>query len=75
MRLRLKRTREVILRPVTPRLSIIIPCRNDAVALAATLDDLSRLRRRDAVEVIVAAAGDEEQTRQAAAVARRLDPC
>lgn len=52
---------------MTPRLSIIIPCRNDAVALAATLDDLSRLRRGDTVEVIVAASDDEERTRQAAA--------
>lgn len=52
---------------MTPRLSIIIPCRNDAAALAATLDHLSRLRRIDAAEVIVAASGDEERTRQATA--------
>lgn len=51
---------------INPQISIVIPCRNDAVALRATLDGVSRLQRAQATEVIVAAAGDEARTREAA---------
>jgi rSAM/selenodomain-associated transferase 2 len=48
-------------------LSIVIPARNDAAALRATLDHLERLEVPDAVEVIVAAAADRSATEQAVA--------
>ncbi len=57
---------------INPQLSIVIPCRNDAVALQATLDGVSRLQRAQATEVIVAAAGDEARTRDAASGRARL---
>jgi rSAM/selenodomain-associated transferase 2 len=49
-----------------PRLSIIIPARNDAAALAATLDRLDRLDSRDSIEVVVAASGGVDETIRAA---------
>jgi rSAM/selenodomain-associated transferase 2 len=49
-----------------PRLSIVIPARNDADALARTLDELDRLFGRVEVEVIVSASGAVDQTRRAA---------
>lgn len=55
-----------------PRISIVIPCRNDAVALRATLDGVSRLQGAHAVEAIVAAAGDEARTLEAAAGRARV---
>lgn len=55
-----------------PRISIVIPCRNDAVALCDTLDGVSRLQAAHAVEVIVAAAGDEARTLKAAAGRARV---
>jgi rSAM/selenodomain-associated transferase 2 len=51
----------------TPRISIIIPVRNDAEALARTLDHLSQLPGRETTEVIVAAAGDRGGTLSAVA--------
>jgi hypothetical protein len=51
-------------RPVMiPRISIVIPCCCDALALAATLDHLAGLERACDVEVIVSASGDELRTR------------
>ncbi len=47
---------------MTPRLSIIIPTRNDAEALSRTLDALRDLHGVEAAEVIVAASGDPEGT-------------
>lgn len=55
-----------------PRLSIIIPARNDAAALGRTLDHLSGLARSGAVEVVVAASGDPEGTERAGAGRARL---
>jgi rSAM/selenodomain-associated transferase 2 len=52
---------------MTPRLSIIIPVRNDAAALGRTLDSLRGLVRTGTVEVIVAASGDPEGTERAVA--------
>ena len=49
----------------TPQISIIIPVRNDAEALARTLDHLFRIAGMDAAEVIVAASGDREGTERA----------
>jgi rSAM/selenodomain-associated transferase 2 len=43
-------------------LSLIVPVRNDAAALARTLDHLATLDGRDGVEVIVAAAGERAAT-------------
>src|SRR5262245_44143590 len=51
----------------TPQVSIIIPARNDAEALARTLDHLGHLSQMDTVEVIVAAAGDRGGTERAVA--------
>lgn len=51
----------------TPQVSIIIPVRHDAEALARTLDHLCQLPGMDAAEVIVAAAGDREGTECAVA--------
>jgi len=47
--------------------SVIIPARNDAAALARTLDRLDAMAGREAIEVIVAAAGPLEETRRAVA--------
>lgn len=49
-----------------PRISIVIPCRDDADALAVTLDHLCLLDHGSALEIIVAAAGDEARTRKTA---------
>ncbi len=58
-----------------PRLSIIIPARNDAAALGRTLDLLGRLVGANPVEIIVAASGDPEGTeREVAGRARLLWP-
>jgi rSAM/selenodomain-associated transferase 2 len=46
-----------------PRVSLIIPARNDAEALARTLDHLDAVAGREAIEVIVAAAGPPEDAR------------
>jgi rSAM/selenodomain-associated transferase 2 len=55
-----------------PRLSIVIPARNDADALARTLDELDRLDGRIGIEVIVAAFGAVNETRRAAAGRARV---
>ena len=47
-------------------ISIVIPARNDAEALARTLDHLDGLEGRTGVEVIVAAAGAEAATTRGA---------
>jgi rSAM/selenodomain-associated transferase 2 len=52
--------------------SIVTPTRNDAAALARTLDHLERLAGRDAAEVVVAASGDREGTERAVAGRARL---
>ena len=57
---------------MTPRLSVIIPVRNDASALFRTLDHLSRLDGIDAIEVIVAASGDPTGTERAVAGGARV---
>jgi rSAM/selenodomain-associated transferase 2 len=49
----------------TPRVSVIIPARNDAAALRQTLDWLCGLPGMDQVEVIVAASGDPRGTARA----------
>ena len=56
---------------MAPRLSVIIPARNDAEALGRTLDHLSALLGIADAEVIVAAAGDRAGTRRAAACRAR----
>lgn len=53
-------------------ISIVIPARNDAEALARTLDHLDGLESRTGAEVIVAAAGAEAATTRAAAGRARL---
>ncbi|MGH7322060.1 MAG: TIGR04283 family arsenosugar biosynthesis glycosyltransferase, partial [Candidatus Rokuibacteriota bacterium] len=55
-----------------PRLSIVIPVRNDAVALERTLDHLTGVIDLDSVEIIVVAAGDPRETARAAAGRTRL---
>jgi rSAM/selenodomain-associated transferase 2 len=55
-----------------PRLSIIIPVRNDAAAVGGTLDYLVRLPGASNVEIIVAAWGDPEGTERAVAGRARL---
>jgi rSAM/selenodomain-associated transferase 2 len=57
---------------MTPRISIIIPVRNDAEALGRTLDALADLQGRPSAEVIVGASGDTEGTTRAAAGRARL---
>lgn len=58
-----------------PWLSIVIPARTDAEALARTLDHLQRLAGLDRAEIIVAAAGDGAGTvRAVAGRARLLEP-
>ena len=51
----------------SPQISIIIPVRNDAEALARTLDHLRHIAERETAEVIVAAAGDQGGTEHAVA--------
>ena len=48
-------------------LSIVIPVRNDAAALARTLEHVTRLPGIEGAEPIVAAAGDVEATTAAVA--------
>jgi rSAM/selenodomain-associated transferase 2 len=50
-----------------PPISVIIPARNDAVALRHTLDHLQQLTGIGGVEVLVAASGDMRLTEQAVA--------
>jgi glycosyltransferase involved in cell wall biosynthesis len=57
-----------------PRVSIVIPARNDAAALARTLDDLGGLEDIAASETIVAASGNPEGTEQAVRDARWSEP-
>jgi rSAM/selenodomain-associated transferase 2 len=57
---------------MTPRVSVVIPARNDADALGRTLEHLLGLPGIDAAEVIVAAAGDPDGTRRALADRARL---
>lgn len=63
---------------MTPRLSIVVPARNDAQALARTLDHLAAMADlrpeggEPPAEIIVAAAGDEDGTTRAIAGRARL---
>jgi rSAM/selenodomain-associated transferase 2 len=57
---------------MTPWLSVIVPTRNDAAALARTLDHLVRLPGLDGAEVVVAAVGDLAGTAQAVGDRARL---
>lgn len=57
---------------MAPRVSIVIPARNDAAALARTLDHLEVLPGIETAEVIVAAAGDREGTERAGRGRARL---
>jgi rSAM/selenodomain-associated transferase 2 len=52
---------------VSPLISIIIPTRNDAVALQRTLDHLQQLTGIAGVEILVAASGDLRPTERAVA--------
>ena len=54
------------------RLSVVIPTRNDATALARTLGALDALPERGAIEVVVAAWGDRPGTTGAVAGRARL---
>jgi rSAM/selenodomain-associated transferase 2 len=55
-----------------PWISIIIPARNDAKALRRTLAHLQRLRGIEAVEIVVAASGDKDETENAVAGRGRI---
>jgi rSAM/selenodomain-associated transferase 2 len=55
-----------------PPISVIIPARNDAVALRRTLDHLQQLTGIAGVEIIVAASGDTRSTERAVAGRARL---
>jgi glycosyltransferase involved in cell wall biosynthesis len=57
---------------MAPRVSIIIPARNDAPALARTLARLAHVVGREEIEVIVAGAGDRRETERAVAGQARL---
>lgn len=57
---------------MTPELSIIIPARNDAEALARTLGHLAGLPRMEEAEIIVAASGDRKGTARAADAQARV---
>jgi rSAM/selenodomain-associated transferase 2 len=52
--------------------SIVIPARNDAAALARTLETLERLDDRSRAEIVVAAAGDSDGTTRAVGKRVRL---
>ncbi len=54
------------------RISIVIPVRNDAAALARTLDHLVAMGGAGAAEIIVAASGDPEGTARAVGGRARL---
>ncbi len=58
---------EITSKPIVPfsRLSVVIPVRNDAVALVRTLDEVGSLAGMAGVEVIVAASGDVKGTERA----------
>ncbi len=58
---------------MAPRISIVIPVRNDAAALARTLDHLVAVEGAERAEIIVAAAGDPEGTARAVGGRARLD--
>lgn len=55
-----------------PPISVIIPARNDAVALQHTLDHLQQLTGIAGVEILVAASGDSRSTEQAVAARAQL---
>jgi len=55
-----------------PWCSIVIPVRNDAAALARTLDALDGLQQRALAEIVVAASGDPTGTTRAAGERVRL---
>jgi rSAM/selenodomain-associated transferase 2 len=55
-----------------PRVSIVIPARNDALALGRTLDHLAALPGIEHAEIIVAASGDPGGTARAVAGRARL---
>ena len=57
---------------MTPAISIIVPCRNDAAALDRTLECLAELEGIEDGEVIVAASGDPDGTTRAAAGRARV---
>jgi rSAM/selenodomain-associated transferase 2 len=57
---------------MTPRISLVIPARNDAAALGGTLSALDRLAGREAVEVLVCAVGDPAGVEAAVAGRARL---
>ncbi len=56
----------------TPRISIVVPSRNDAAALGRTLDFLSGLAVAGECEILVAASGDPEGTERATTGRARL---
>jgi glycosyltransferase involved in cell wall biosynthesis len=56
--------------PMAPPVSIVIPARNDALALGRTLDHLAGLAGLERAEVIVAASGDPEGTERATGSSR-----
>jgi glycosyltransferase involved in cell wall biosynthesis len=55
-----------------PLVSVIIPARNDAAALALTLDRLERLPHYASSEILVAASGQVEETQRAVAGRGRI---
>jgi rSAM/selenodomain-associated transferase 2 len=57
---------------VNPFISIIIPARNDAQALRLALDHLKRLPGIGTAEIVIAAAGDREETTRAVAGRARI---
>lgn len=57
---------------MSPLISIIIPARNDAVALQCTLDHLQQLIGIAGVEILVAGSGDLRSTERAVASRARL---
>jgi glycosyltransferase involved in cell wall biosynthesis len=57
---------------MNPSVSIIIPARNDAKALRQTLDHLERLCVIEDAEIIVAASGEKEETKNAVAGRAKL---
>ncbi len=57
---------------MTTRITIVIPVRNDATALARLLDHLAGLRDVAASEIVVAAWGDPDGTERAVAGRARL---